>query len=71
VLLAGAGPQGSQSACARIAAALESGLPAGMGTAPRFGWSSFEIDGRDSDTLFRIARQRSAAWNAAAEHEAS
>jgi hypothetical protein len=68
VLLAGAGPQGSQSACARIAAALESGLPVAIGVAPRIGWSAFEVDGRDTETLFRVARQRSAVWGGAGQH---
>lgn len=70
VLLAGAGSDGSQHACARIAAALASELPHPAGRAPRIGWSSFEIDGRDPETLFRIARQRNAAWEAAPERRA-
>lgn len=58
VLLAEAGPQASESVCARLAESLHEIVAAG-GTNAQLGWSAFQIDGRDSATLFRVARQRS------------
>lgn len=58
VLLADAGPQACDSVGARLAASLVEAIE------PRraelhLGWSTFEVDGRDSARLFRVARQRS------------
>lgn len=74
VLLAGAGPHGSRNACARIAAALRPQSPRSVEDrtlAPvRIGWGAFEIDGRDPQTLLRVARQRAIVWTAADTSEA-
>jgi hypothetical protein len=66
VLLSGSVGEGSRRACERIASALGEGLPArGDGVieeALRIGWGAFEVDGRDPETLFRVARQRAVIW---------
>ena len=57
VLLADAAAQASDSVCARLAASLREVIePAGAEA--HLGWSTFEVDGRDAATLFRVARQR-------------
>ena len=58
VLLAEAGPQASESVCARLAESLHE-IIAPSGAEAQLGWSAFEVDGRDAATLFRVARQRS------------
>ena len=68
VLLVGAGPHGSRSAGARIAAALRPQAPRSVEDRIlkpiRIGWGAFEIDGRDPHTLLRVARQRAIVWTA-------
>jgi hypothetical protein len=59
MLLAEAGPQACESVCARLAERLHGTVESGGRPAAQLGWASFEIDGRDSATLFRVARQRS------------
>ena len=74
VLLVGAGPHGSESACARIAAALRPQAPGSVEDRTprpiRIGWGAFEIDGRDPQTLLRVARQRAIVWTADDDSEA-
>jgi hypothetical protein len=65
VLLTGSGGPGAQRACERIATALPQALAgrddAAALSAVRIGWAAFETDGRDPESLFRVARQRRAA----------
>lgn len=67
VLLTGAGTQGAESACARIAAALRERLPGRLDDAAigdlLIGWGSFEVDGRDPHTLLRVAHNRKLAYS--------
>lgn len=57
VLLAEASPQASESVCSRLASSLHEVIET-CGAEAQLGWSTFEADGRDATTLFRVARQR-------------
>lgn len=75
VLLTGAGPHGADSACGRIASALleRSAIRAEEQVVAelRIGWANFEVDGRDPETLLRVARFRASGWTSSAGEEAA